>query len=77
MTEKQMESIANEWGFVKASDYQTLKNQIRISKRKNINLIAQDKELCRLIHSINGRLMALKRDPKNMARPQKKKEVTE
>ena len=73
MTEKQMESIANEWGFVKASDYQAMKNKLAFAKAERMEYIASDEELSALILSIAGRLMARKRNPANMARPQKKK----
>lgn len=66
MTNKQMESVMDEAGVIKASDYQDLKNRIAFERVKG------KKDLESLILSCAARILATRRKPENMSRPQKK-----
>ena len=77
MNTKHLDGIANEWGHIKPSDYQDLKNKLAFVRAERMDYIASDKELSALFISISSRLLARKRKPENMAREQKKKEGAE
>lgn len=66
MTNKQMESIMDEAGVIKSSDYHDLKNRIAFDRVKG------ERDLESLILSCAARILATRRKPENMARPQKK-----